>query len=67
MMARDERQVTYAAAPARVWGPLLTRRRVDAVDVDVALLLGDLVHDLLALRRGLGQGAIVQANLQPAV
>ena len=58
--------MTYAVAPARVWGPLIARRRVDAVDVDVALLLGGLVHDLLALRRGLGQGAAVQANLQTA-
>ena len=58
---------TYAAAPLKsvcIWCPVLARRRVDAVDVDVALLLGGLVHDLLALRRGVDQGG-AQADLQP--
>ena len=60
---------TYAAAPLKsacIWCPLLARRRVDAVDVDVALLLGGLVHDLLALRRGVDQGG-ARADLQPAL
>jgi hypothetical protein len=52
---------------ARMGSPaLLARRRVDAVDVDKALLPGDVVHDLLALRRGVGQGG-TRAYLQPAL
>ena len=64
----DDRTATYAAAPleyARVWVPLLARRRVDAVAVDVALLLGGHVPHLLALRRGVDQGG-PWANLEPS-
>ena len=63
----DRITATYAAAPleyARVWVPLLARRRVDAVAVDVALLLGGHVPDHLALRRGVDQGG-PWADLQP--
>lgn len=54
------RQLTYAAAAlehASVWVPLVARRRVDAVAVDVPLLLRGDVPDLLALQRGVDQGA----------
>ena len=60
---------TYMAASpesARVRAPLVTGRCVDAVAVDVALLLQGLVPDLPALRRDVDEGA-PRADLEPGV
>ena len=60
---------TYAAAPLKsvcIWCPVLARRRVDAVDVDVALLLEGPDPCLQALPRGVDEGGL-GADLEPAL
>jgi len=67
MCIRDnETNVGAALESVRVGAPLVAWRRVDAVAVNVALLLQGLVPDLPALRRDVDEGA-PGADLEPGV